>query len=97
MQDQTQCSMLAAKALFERFANSNNVQIQSYHAKNGRFVEQKFSYESWQCNQELSFCAVGAHYQNGIVECKIKDLTLITKTLLLHVKWNWPKMITAML
>ncbi|KAL7470955.1 hypothetical protein ACHAXS_011261 [Conticribra weissflogii] len=97
MRDQTQDSTLAAKASFERFADSNHVQIQSYHADNGRFAEKRFLDEIKRCNQEISFCAVGAHHQNGIVERKIKDLTLITRTLLLHAKRHWPEMITTML
>eukprot|EP00957_Ditylum_brightwellii_P204610 15340125-Ditylum_brightwellii.AAC.2 len=47
--------------------------------------------------QELSFCGVGAHHQNGIVENKINILTLIARTLLLHSKHYWPEYITVML
>ncbi|KAL7461231.1 hypothetical protein ACHAXS_001651, partial [Conticribra weissflogii] len=97
MRDQTQDSTLKAKASFERLANAYDVQIQSYHADNGRFAEKRFLDEIRRCNQEISFCAVGAHHQNGIVERKIKDLTLITRTLLLHAKRHWPEMITTML
>ncbi len=78
MRDQTQDSTLEAKASFERFADSHHVAIQPYHADNGRFAEEQFLDEVWRCNQEISFCAVGAHHQNGILERKIKDLTLIT-------------------
>ena len=37
-------------------------------------------------NQEIKFCAVGAHHQNGISESHIKILTLRARTLLLHAR-----------
>jgi hypothetical protein len=48
-------------------------------------------------NQSITFCAVGAHHQNGIVERRIKELTLISRTLLLHAKRHWPDYITTMM
>eukprot|EP00957_Ditylum_brightwellii_P141784 10802997-Ditylum_brightwellii.AAC.1 len=41
--------------------------------------------------QELMFCGVGAHHQNGISENRIKLLTLGGHTLLLHAKCHWPE------
>ncbi len=97
MCDQTQDSTLDAKASFERMANLHNVQVQLYHSDNGQFAEKRFLEEVRHCNHEILFCAVGAHNQNGLIECKIKDLMLITQTLLLHTKRHWPEMITTML
>eukprot|EP00957_Ditylum_brightwellii_P092663 7055789-Ditylum_brightwellii.AAC.1 len=39
----------------------------------------------------------GAHHQNGIVENRIKLLTLKSRTMLLHVKRYWPEYIATML
>ncbi len=97
MRDQSQDSTLEAKQSFERHADNFGVSIEGYHADNGRFSEQKFREEVQRCNQQLHFCAIGAHHQNGIVERAIKDLTLITRTLLLHAKRHWPEMISTML
>ena len=97
MRDQLQDSTLEAKRSFERFAAGFGVSIDSYHADNGWFAEDRFCKEIQQCNQEITFCGVGAHHQNGLVEHSIKDLTLITQTLLLHAKRHWPEMITTML
>ena len=47
-------------------------------------------------NQTISFCGVGAHHQNGIVEGKNKILTQGARTLLLHGMRMWPLMITTM-
>ena len=46
-----------------------------------------------QCNKKnknITFCVVGGHYQNGIVERKINELTLIFRTLLLHAIHHYP-------
>ena len=53
-----------------------------------------------QCNKKnknITFCVVGGHYQNGIVERKINELTLIFRTLLLHAIRHWPEYITTMI
>ena len=47
--------------------------------------------------QELTFCAVGAHRQNGIVEQKIQTITTIVQTLLLHAMSLWPEAISVSL
>ena len=43
------------------------------------------------------FCGVGAHHQNGITEHAIKDVTLISQTILLHAMQYWPEYITSMM
>jgi hypothetical protein len=97
MRDQTQESTLEAKAGYERHANTYGITVDSYRADNGRFAEEDFRNEVKRCLQTISFCGVGAHHQNGLVERVIKDLTLTTRTLLLHAKRHWPEMITTML
>ena len=97
MRDQSQDSTLEAKAAYERHANTFGVDVKAYRADNGRFAEAKFWEEVKRCLQEITYCGVGAHHQNGAVERAIKDLTLITRTLLLHAKRHWPEMITTML
>ena len=44
----------------------------------------------------VTFCRVGAHHQNGIIEKKNKMLTLGAHTLLLHGMRMWPTMIDSM-
>ena len=46
--------------------------------------------------QNLTFCGVGAHHQNGIYERIIKDLTLSSRTLVIHAQCHWPEYITTM-
>ena len=46
--------------------------------------------------QNLTFCGVGAHHQNGVSERIIKDLTLSSRTLVLNAQLHWPEYITTM-
>ena len=90
MRDLTLDETLLAKTSFERHANKGGVNIESYRADNGRFADSGFQQAVKDCNQKITYCAVGAHHQNGIVERRIKELTLISRTLLLHAKRHWP-------
>ena len=97
MRDLTGESTLAAKKEFEHRCAIRGVKVQHYHADNGRFAEPAFVNECKKCNQDLTFCGVGAHHQNGISERKIKDVTLISRTLLLHAMRYWPEYATIMM
>ena len=97
MRDLTLDETLLAKTSFERLAQNGGVRIKAYRADNGRFADKGFRDSVEQCNQQITYCAVGAHHQNGIVERRIKELTLIARTLLLHAVRHWPGYITTML
>ncbi len=97
MQDLGLDKTLLAKSAFERHANDGGVSITSYRADNGRFADAGFQKAIKDANQSITFCEVGAHNKNGIVERCIKELTLISRTLLLHAKRHWPDYITTML
>ncbi len=97
MRDLTAESTLAAKKEFEHRCAVRGIKVKAYHADNGRFAEPAFVQECKRCHQDLTFCGVGAHHQNGISERKIKDVTLISRTLLLHAIRYWPEYITIML
>ena len=88
---------LLAKSAFERHAHEGGILIESYRADNGCFTDAGFQKTIKDANQSITFCAVGAHHQNGIVERRIKELTLISRTLLLHAKRHWPDYITTMM
>ena len=47
-------------------------------------------------NQNISFCGLGAH-QNTVAERGIKELTLISRTILLHAQCHWLEMISMIL
>lgn len=71
--------------------------IKRFRADNGRYADVGFMENLALCNQTISFCGVGAHHQNTIVECAIKELTLASRTMLLHAQRHWPEMISTML
>jgi hypothetical protein len=86
MQDLGLDETLLAKSSFKWHANEGGISINSYCADNGHFADAGFQKAIKEANQTITFCAVGAHHQNGIVKRWIKELTLISWTLLLHAK-----------
>ena len=88
---------LLAKSSYEWHATEGGVSINSYRADNGCFADAGFQKAIKESNQTITFCAVGAHHQNGIVKQRIKELTLISWTLLLHAKGHCPDYITTMM
>ena len=97
MRDLSAESTLEAKREFEHRCKIRGITVQHYHADNGRFAEKLFKSDCKAQGQHLTFCGVGAHHQNGIVERKIKDITLSARTILLHAQHYWPEYITTML
>ena len=47
--------------------------------------------------QTISFCAVGAHHQNGLVEREIRTMTEGSRANLLHAQRRWPNAIGPIL
>ena len=89
--------ILSAKTSFERLTNDGGVAIKSHRAENGRFAD-KGSHDAVQdSNKTITFCAVGGHHQNVIVERNIKEITLIARTILLHEIRHWPEYTTTMM
>jgi hypothetical protein len=68
MRDLSLEETLLAKTAFERHASKGGVIISSYQADNGRFADSSFQQAIKEPHQKITFCAVGAHHQNGIVE-----------------------------
>ena len=88
-------TILAAKA-FEKVLSQAARRVKHYHADNGAFAHKGFLDHVNRADQKITFCAVGAHHQNGIIENKNKMLTLSARTLLLHGIRMWPQMIDTM-
>ena len=90
MESMTSENTVRAKEAFERFARDHGVSVQHYHADNGRFKDNAFVTHCHSCGQRLSFCGVNAHFQNGIAEKAIRDLTESARKMLLFAKSRWP-------
>jgi hypothetical protein len=88
---------MAAKQGYEQHAESHGVTVKAYHADNGIFATQGFRDTVQASQQQISYCAVGAHHQNGIVERHIGILTHGARTNLLHAQRRWPKAIGSIL
>ena len=57
----------------EKFMAQSGQTINRYHADNGRFSDNGFVDAVNGKDQNITFCGVGAHHQNGIIENKIKS------------------------
>jgi hypothetical protein len=96
LQTSTSCEeTLQAKREFELYANSYGVQIQQYHADNGRFADSLWREDILKQGQRLTFSGVGAHHQNGKAEKKIRDTQELARTSLIHASRRWPDAVNA--
>ena len=96
VRDFTVDETILAMNAFEKVMAQAQRFVKHYHADNGAFAHKGFLDEVNCKDQKITFCAVGAHHQNGIIENKNKMLTLSAQTLLLHGIRMWPQMIDTM-
>ena len=75
---------LKSKHNMEREAHQNGVKIKPFRADNGVFKATPFRIDLEASNQNITFCGVGAHHQNGIAERFIGILTERARTVLLN-------------
>jgi hypothetical protein len=85
-------TILAVKA-FEKVTAQANRTVKHYHVDNSSFAHKGFLDKVNCKDQKITFCAIRAHHQNGIIENKNRILTLSARTLLLHGIRMWPQMI----
>jgi hypothetical protein len=72
--DSLSLETLKAKHAWELFARERGIIVKNYHADNGRFVDNAWKDSLLEENQEITYCGVNAHCQNGIAERRIRDL-----------------------
>jgi len=85
--------LVTSKAEFESWASQHNVRIQSIRADNGVYSANLFKEACKKQQQQLTFCAVGAHWQNRIAERFIGVITERARSVLLHAMAKWPDLI----
>jgi hypothetical protein len=90
MQDLSSEELVKAKQAFQQFAAKHGVTIRHYHCNNGRFANNAFKEACQQSNQQLTFCSVNTHFQNGITERPIRNLSHSAHKQLLHTCQRWP-------
>ncbi len=86
-----------AKQAFERYAAEHGVRIAHYHCDNGRFADTAFVRSCEESHQKLTFCGVNAHFQYGIAERAIRNLSKSVQKQLLHAKQHWPQAVSTAL
>ena len=82
---------LEAKQSFEAYCQQLGVRVMHYHADNGRFADNDWLADIARSRQTITFCGVGAHFQNGVAEKRIRDLQENARTMLLQAELRWPK------
>ena len=87
---------VAEKAGFEKVMVRVGHTIKHYHADNGHFAHNGFIDTVNERDQSISYCNIGTHHQNGIIENRNKILMLGACTLLMHGIKMWPQMIDYM-
>ena len=68
----------------EREAHHSGVKIKSYRADNGIFKAGEFRLDMDKQNQQITYCGVGAHHQNGLAERYIRIMVERARTCLLN-------------
>jgi hypothetical protein len=86
MQDLSSEESVKAKRAFEQFAAEHGITIRHYHCNNDRFANNAFKQDCQESDQQLTFCGVNAHFQNGIAERTIRNLSDSASKQLLHTR-----------
>lgn len=88
---------ILAKQKFEKELFEFGVIVQAYHTDNGIFTSQAFINEIESNFQNIRFCGVGSHHQNGKAERGIGTIFSIARTMLIHSVIRWPDVITPVI
>ncbi|KAL7477735.1 hypothetical protein ACHAW6_003531 [Cyclotella cf. meneghiniana] len=80
---------IKAKQAFKQFATNHFVTIEHYHADNGHFANNAFISHCSQWQQQLTYCRVNVHFQNGLAEKAIRDITEGGRKQLFHAMARW--------
>ena len=76
MHNSTLKETLLAKRAYEKVLRQAGCTARHYHADNGRFSDKGLHKDIDDKGQEITFCGVGAHHQNSIIENRNQQLTL---------------------
>jgi hypothetical protein len=90
MRNFTLAETLLAKRAYEKVLAQAGCTAKHYHANYGRFSDEGFHQDITDKGQSITFCGVGTHHQNGIIENRNTQFTLGACTLLLHGMHHWP-------
>lgn len=80
---------LKGKKRLEKDAAKYNVKIKAFRTDNGVFRSKSFKDEIEKCEQDISFCGVGQHSQNGVAERHVRTIVEKARAMLLHASSFW--------
>ncbi len=89
--DNTSAKTLAAMLASDQYVAEHGVKILHFHCNNGRVHNSAFQQACHDARQQLTFCGMNTHFQNGIAKQAIQDLLESACKHLLHVRACWPK------
>ena len=69
------------------------IRLKKFHTDSGIFAGEVFKSDVSDNNQTISYCRVGVHFQNGIAETVIKQLTEKARKFLIYAKHQWSEAI----
>ena len=81
---------VATKHTFKTFATKHCVKILHCHCNNGQFSNNAFKQACQDAHQQLTFCGVNTHFQNGTAKRSIRNLSKSTCKQSLHARACWP-------
>jgi hypothetical protein len=97
MRNTTAETTLEAKNAYEHLLQTFGHKVLAYHADNGRFAEKVFVQDVKDKAQNITYCGVGSHHQNGIAERLIRTLGEDARTMLAHGQHLWPEVVSKSL
>ena len=71
--------------------------VLAYHADNGRYAEKVFLQDMKDKAQNIMYCGVRSHHQNGIAEQRIRTLGENARTMLAHGQHLWLEVVSKSL
>jgi hypothetical protein len=73
--DDSAAETMLAKQVFEKITAKHGVHNLHCHCDNGQFADNVWKQSCKASRQQLTFCGVNAHFQNGIAERAIRNLS----------------------
>ena len=67
--------------------------IKAFRSDNGVFRAAEFRADLVKHDQTITYCARGAHHQNGVAERHIRTMVDKARTILLNAHAKWPEMV----
>jgi hypothetical protein len=92
--DDSAAETMLAKQAFEKFAAEHGGRILHHcHCDNRQFANNAWKQSCKASRQQLTFCGVNSHLQNGIAKCAIRDLLENAHKQLLYAHACWPAVV----